>query len=339
MAQSVPLLLTRPPFAGARQAVGREGALYHLVRSAAVAARDGMQAREAPWRRKSGHHAVTSGLLRGLNQLERSYLYNRLPGRDQQPRAIGVLAGTATLSWANEQLESWPGTGLYVGPNVFVAPRAFRDQLLSPQLAGVVVPSDWVARVYEEQIPELRGKLMPWAAGVDTKVWSPGGMRNQGARRCLIYSKGADPSDVELCADDCRKLGWSVNLIQYGRYTPRSYLSKLRCSDVMVVLGGSESQGLALFEAWSVNVPTLVRRWVPKVQAGIPNPDALGELGRTCSAPYLSRKTGSFWETREELGELLAASGHWAYEPRNWVMERATSKLAADRYWNLLHSG
>jgi hypothetical protein len=57
---------------------------------------------------------------------------------------------------------------------------------------------------------------------------------------------------------DC---GLEFQIIQYGHHTHTEYLNLLSKSSSAIFLSPSESQGLALHEAWMANLPTLI--WSP----------------------------------------------------------------------------
>jgi hypothetical protein len=126
-----------------------------------------------------------------------------------------------------------------------------------------------------------------------------------------------------------RKLRWEPIRIIYGCYNSGQYKQALMQSTFAVFLSQSESQGIALAEAWAMDVPTLV--W---------NPRELTYNGRrysTVSAcPYLSDATGAEWVALDELAQLVKSfPRHEAgFEPRSWVLNNMTDTVAAA---NLLH--
>ena len=92
----------------------------------------------------------------------------------------------------------------------------------------------------------------------------------------------------------------------------------------MIVLGGTESQGIAFAEAWSMNVPTFIHcvgSW--KSPSGF-SYDAE-------AAPYLSSETGAYFSDIPELLALLMAinAAELKYSPRAWVLNHMTDRVCA----------
>jgi hypothetical protein len=86
-------------------------------------------------------------------------------------------------------------------------------------------------------------------------------------------------------------------LIEYGKYTPFEYVSTLKKLKVLFWFGGTESQGIALLEAWSANVPTLVRYRKSSFDLYHPSEIAFG--------PYNDENTGLFFEENESALEII----------------------------------
>ncbi len=311
-----------------------------VLRDVARSVRSSFRERALPWRFRAGHPDVTLGLLRGLDRAEFGYSYNPVALRsDQIIHRVGVLAGLTTLSWAVRGAEEGGLGVLSVGPNVFVLPSEVRDELLSSAVKQIIVPSPWVGQLYASALPAIGSKIRVWAAGVDPLRWWPlETLEAVESRRCLIYRKSATTQEVVEVGELCRRLRWDWGVIEYGRYSSKEYLDALRRADVLVFLGETESQGLAMFEAWSANVPTFVRRWRPHQTEVIVDPLRLGEWAGVCSSPYLSDDTGAFWSNLDELRDLLENSGTPNHQPRRWVLKNATLELAAKKYYELVMS-
>jgi hypothetical protein len=204
---------------------------------------------------------------------------------------------------------------LVVGPNIVV--RVFEEDALlaAPEIDALLVPSEWVKALCEADEPRLRGKITIWPAGVDAEHWAPSGAERS---KILVYEK-RQPEAAEHTSEAIRAAGLEPVMIHYGDYKPEEFKQALDQSIACVVVGQSESQGLALAEAWSMNVPTFVRRF-----------DYSPEFETACSAaPYLTEATGAFWSTDEELRQLLEA-GTDSYAPRDWVLANNTDRHAAE---------
>ena len=93
----------------------------------------------------------------------------------------------------------------------------------------------------------------------------------------------------------------------------------------------TESQGLALAEAWSMDVPTLV--WSPNQEhSEVPGLFPTG-------APYLTGATGKYWKDLSDLREILSVGFAGQFSPREWILNNMTNKLAAKNYLAIAQQG
>ena len=278
-----------------------------------------------------GHYAVTRSVLAGLDALGVRYNYNPAFEFLLAPK-VWVVAGVETLRYAIELKRKGGIRFLAAGPNISVLPSWDDNLLAAPEVDICIVPSAWARREYEEDCPSLRGRIREWACGVDPAQWPLPATKVSGGRNpsALIYLKSPDaPLDVVTSALD--SFGVNCESIRYGEYTPQEYHQALCKADFAVFLSRSESQGIALAEAWLLDVPTLV--WDPG------NTEYNGHVFRNASAaPYLSSQTGRTWKSPEELRAALEhfLAGKHTYAPRAWVLAYMTDAVTARKLTELL---
>jgi hypothetical protein len=112
-------------------------------------------------------------------------------------------------------------------------------------------------------------------------------------------------------------------LLQYGKYSVDEYKELLDRSAYSIFISRSESQGIALAEAWSMNVPTLVF-----------DPGEFFFGGRmiynVSACPYLTAATGLSWKTPAELKNIIGDKNSFtAFKPREYVLKRFTDEYSA----------
>ena len=110
-------------------------------------------------------------------------------------------------------------------------------------------------------------------------------------------------------------------MIRYGNYSKEGYLDHLRKADCMIMVGTTESQSLAQFEAWSVNVPTLV--------FSRDHREYKGKIYKASSSPFLNPQLGFFFRDAAELAAILANKTIFALNPREYILRNHTDKLSA----------
>jgi hypothetical protein len=273
---------------------------------------------------------VASSLTRGLQQLGTEFGLN--PRRLQGAETLGVLSGLDALAEGLELRRRGEVGRLIAGPNLVVLPSDAAELMSAPEIDWCVVPSQWVKELYERDLPDLAGRVAIWPAGVDAAYWSPGRERERGRPRALVFRKfapgqtNAPEAEVQEACAHLRANGFATTTLSYGRFDRRTYRRALRASDLAVYFGTSESQGIALVEAWSAGVPTLVRRC-----------ESLSYRNRSfpCSAaPYLTGSTGALFSDAAELGSLLESWGELSagFDPRGWVLGNMTDEISARSY-------
>lgn len=296
------------------------------------------------WRRRDitemaygGHSAVTRSLHRGLRNLGIDFTLNRNFSVKKSCRLVVVLAGSETLEWALWLAKKTRITSLLVGPNVTTLPSELGGAFTESSIRKILVPSQWVANLYQKDMPEIAKKLAVWSAGVDEEFWNGRQASHDSRRlvRCCVYVKNASASEISSVRQVCRSLGWKTSLIRYGAHSRRLFRKTLAKSSFLIYLGGSESQGLAFFESWSMGVPTFVRS---NYDQGVPPRfrETLGTIDEEVYCPYLTISTGAFWGNLDELRTTLVNYSSTNFDPRAWILENATETVSARNFLTLV---
>jgi hypothetical protein len=280
----------------------------------------------------SGPLTVESNLLRGLERIGQPYRLNP-PERAVTPH-VGILRDIAALRWAIEAKRRGRIERLIAGPNLVVLPDEFDGILAAPEIDCVVTPSAWVSRVYESVRPSLVGRIAEWVVGVDQGFWHPSALAYDGQQRgLLVYQKIRQLRNmaiVESVTEEMQRRGLSFQVLAYGKYTPSQYRSLLQKSRAMIFLSESESQGIALFEAWACDVPTLV--WNRKTWESGSRTFAASSAPYLCAACGLDFQTASSFSVR--LDDFLDRMP--MFNPRRVILESFTLESSARVYARLL---
>lgn len=221
--------------------------------------------------------------------------------------------------------------GLVVGPNVSILASELPGVFESPSIASILVPSDWVRHHWIADSPSLAEKIKVWPSGVDFRFWrpEPADKRNS---RVLLYVKTKSDPVVDQARSALRSSGYELREVEYGDYSPRRYLQALRECGSVVYIGGSESQGLALLEAWATNVPTFVYD-APRQEIVLKDRSIVLTRGEFSPAPYLTSDVGAIWTQPEELPELCSRARDYA--PRRSVEGRFSDAETTKAYLSL----
>jgi len=275
-----------------------------------------------------GHPAVTRSLIHGLQQLSVTFNYNP-QHQDLFSTNVAVLSNIDALKQAIKLKEKKRINRLIAGPNLMVLSNQFGGILGHNAIDRCIVPSDWVGLAYQEDNPDLLGKISVWYSGVDERFWKP---QQKIRNKVLIYWKTEDEEFCRAVENILLRYDFELVRLKYGTYDRYQYRETLNNSIFAVFISRSESQGIALAEAWAMDVPTLV--WDPK-EFSYQGRD----FAHVTSSPYLTENTGHKWTNFEEFDELLSKFliNQKRYHPRKWIIDNMTDKICAERFLALFN--
>lgn len=277
-----------------------------------------------------GPDAVSANLKRGLRNLDNTIRVS--PPDFLVTPWVGVLNDPSySLPWAIQAKNNGKIKKLVAGPNLVLIPDDYDAIITNPAIDIVVTPSKWVSDLYRKLAPELDNRLVEWAVGVDERFWCPG----KTSVHCdfLIFNKISDDESAHHQADITNVLvskNLTYHVLAYGEFNQLDYRSALQNARAVIYLGATESQGISLFEAWSCNVPTLVRDCqVWKYQ---------GQQYQASAAPYLTDECGMFFR-KDDFPDALGSFLHVlpTYEPRNFITRNFTLERSAQNYLDIFH--
>jgi hypothetical protein len=277
-----------------------------------------------------GHPAVTRSLLDGLKKINADFNYNP-PVIKDVGETIVVLSGIAALRQAIKLKKQGRIKKLLAGPNLMVFSTEFNNILSSKEIDVCLVPSDWVRIAYEEDSPALAGRIKSWPAGVDENFWQPDNALPK--NKVLVYQKNAPEELTEKVLEKLKVLNFETTEIIYNKYKVENFKKTLAESSLAIFLSRSESQGIALQEAWAMDVPTFC--WQPG-ELTINN----RKYSTFSSCPYLTDATGKQWKTIEDLEKLLIdfKTKKISFAPRNWIENNLTDQLSAQKLLDIINT-
>ena len=221
----------------------------------------------------------------------------------------------------------YPGVRFFFGPHLSVFP----DERTIRMILGstYIQPSEWVVNLWK-MAPFCRDmKIMAVPFGVDTDSFTPteeGVIKNN----VFIYLKRRRPDELAFVENVLRSYGFSYRVFTYGSYNESDYLAYLRTCQFGVWLDAHESQGFALEEALSVNVPLFV--WNVRLlsqEYGGQYPDLFAT-----TIPYWDSTCGEVVYTHDEFGarfrDFLPKLA--TYRPREFVIKELSIDICQKRF-------
>jgi hypothetical protein len=270
-----------------------------------------------------GHYAVTRSLINGFEKLKIDWNFN--PSKiEDVGQIVCVLSNVDALYQAISLKKNGVIKKILVGPNIMNRTNDYNGVLGSPEIDVYLVPSEWVKKPCLEDNPALNGRIEVWYAGVDANRYLP--LNNEAeSSDVLIYWKSGTSSFIYEIQKTLKAHGYKPTTIVYGQYTMEQYIDILKKVSFAVFVSESESQGIALAEAWAANVPTLC--WNPKKPITWLNKIYFP----VSSCPYMNNELGLEWETIKDLKlNILAIKNRLVhFSPRQWVLNHLTDEKSA----------
>lgn len=255
-------------------------------------------------------------------------------------RFILVPGWTRSQFELEELIKHSSGSKILIGPNISLTHNEINSiTTRSKNEIYFIVPSNEIKRFFESKFSEnelLLRRTIVVPSPVDSQYWSPGG--NQKNKILLYLKHRVGIQDIVIMNYLRERFGERVELIEYGKYSPIKLRTAGRHSKFCVYLASTESQGIALLEMWSMDIPTFVR---------VPNNFEI-EKGREVSrygatpetyAPYLKPNAGSFFSDVDELQNLIddLEKKEIEYSPRKWAFENFNMTAYVENLLSLSH--
>jgi len=293
-----------------------------------------LQGKTPPPRKKyGGHYAVTRSLLEGLKKTGIDFNYNPSRKKDIAGNVI-VLAGVERLQKLIELKQQGKIKILFAGPNICESPLEEDDLLTNLAIDKCIVPSGWIKTFFIQEQQTLKDRVEIWHAGVDTEYWKRS--IQDKPSKVILYWKTEGEEFYHAIKDVIRQYGYEPVTINYGNYSLPEYKEALNKSLFAVFVSRSESQGIAMAEAWSMDVP--VYAWDPG-KLDYKNRD----YREVTSCPYLTNEVGLKWTDIHQLKDILEGTrkGIFSFQPRQYAIrlfaDEQTSTALVNKFRH--HSG
>lgn len=279
-----------------------------------------------------GHAGAKHSLIEGLRRIGVNFNVNPQSIKDIGD-VVHIMAGDRmTLNQVIALKRRNYIKKIIVGPNCGEFCSAGSPYVYDSNIDAIITLADWVVEGFMLAYPNFdRTKIKQWFSGVDADFWLPDLQLKE--RSVLVYEKW-QPQLADIVEATLRDHGWIPFRVSYGSYTLDQYKESLQQAQFAVFLSSSESQGIALAEAWAMDVPTIVWNCKRKHEyLGIKYPV-------TSACPFLTSATGLEWENMEEFTNYVAQVENLLplFTPRDWVLEHMTDEVSAHALLTIISS-
>jgi hypothetical protein len=197
-----------------------------------------------------------------------------------------------------------------------------------------VQPSQWVVDIWKNNplATNLNMSVMPF--GVDTEKFKP--VSNKEDRfNVMIYLKRRKPE--ELWRVECHLIQNNIpykifNYLQ--RYEEEDYINYLKTCNCAIWLSAHESQGFALEETLSMDVPVCVWNVSSMNQEYGSGYDDIS----ASSIPYWDDRCGEYFYNPDDFVPTFKkfVSKLYTYKPRDFVMEKLSMDVCEQRFLDVV---
>lgn len=155
--------------------------------------------------------------------------------------------------------------------------------------------------------------------------------------KVFVYFKDRNPEELHIIKKCLDSKQISCDFFSYtNRYSEEEYIRCLQKSKYGIWIGRHESQGFALQEALSCNVPLLVWNITSMNQ----------EYGQHYSdipattIPYWDERCGEYFYNADQLDETFQTfiSQLESYRPREFVLENLSMEVCEKRFIDEIHN-
>ena len=273
---------------------------------------------------KSFHIKNKNGLIAVLNYLKWEYNFGN----------INDINNYDIIYSPNYPLDpsNYPKKKFIFGPHFSVFPN-YKINLINNKYSNSIYiqPSKWAADVWinmgVKDIP-----IVSYPFPVD--IYKFNKLNNVTRDKVFIYFKRRNPKELQLLEFFLKTKNITYKIFDYiKKYKEEDYLNYLQYSKYGIILDAHESQGFAIEEALSCNVPLLV--WNTKTM----NQEYGSRYNQIpCTTiPYWDERCGEYFYDIKELEEKYNTfiSKLEKYQPRQFIIDYLSLEKCSERFCNL----
>ena len=228
----------------------------------------------------------------------------------------------------------YPGVRFIFGPHFSVYPNETQMSLIRGSV--YIQPSLWTVDCWK-RYDCCRGidiNVLPF--GVDTDLFRPSEGAEGGVLKenVVVYFKRRKPGELQYIENVLRFYRIPYKVFVYGSYSEAEYMEYLKGAKFGIWLDAHESQGFALEEALSMNVPLLV--WNVRVMSqeyGSSYPDV-----PATTIPYWDESCGEvvydWWDFTDVYSRFLSKLD--SYRPRDFVIKELSIEVCEKRFLDFI---
>jgi glycosyltransferase involved in cell wall biosynthesis len=273
------------------------------------------------------HKKNIEGLNKMLSKLNMEYKYGE----------ISEIEDYKIIFHSSQAIDTskYPKKRFIFGPHFSTFPNEKLNGIINKHNNSVYIqPSIWTKELWEPILKQIHLPIKVFSFPVNMEKFKPD-KKIEERNRIFIYFKRRNPDELMKLINFCKKNNILPIVFDYvKKYEEEDYLDCLKNAKFGIILDAHESQGFAIEEALSCNVPLLV--WNVKTM----NQEYGSKYGaiNCTSVPYWDGRCGEIFYNIDELEDtfkIFIEKLH-TYEPRKYIEENLSVEKCAERLKELL---
>lgn len=261
-----------------------------------------------------GPEKVARNLLKGLDILNIEYLINQ--------------DGDYNIILQNSERIKGDLSNCFLGPNICTLPIDNQFLMSYDNYIKTIVPCEWVKSKYSRWIPEE--KIEIWPVGIDTDLW----IDTKNFKKeydFLIYFKRRNPQDLIKIQQFLIEKNKTFLTLHYGNYSESEFFDIISKCKYAFIIDGCESQGLAIQEIMSCNLPIIVWDKIEWLDRG----DEF-KFSAT-SVPYFENDCGLKFDKISDLESTYNLFLSCEYNSRQYIVDNLSIKSSTKKILKIIN--
>ena len=271
------------------------------------------------------HHKNMIGIKLLLNSINIKYKYGNI--KDIKDYEI-IYSPNNPIN-----INLYPNKKFIFGPHFSVFPNNKLLHINNINNNSIYIqPSDWARDTWINMNAEKILPVKTFSFSVEVDKFQP--IENSKNNEIFIMFKQRDPKELEYIITFLNNI--IVKFNYQTKYNENEYISCLQNAKYGIWIGRHESQGFALEEALSCNIPLLV--WDVNYMSqeyGYNYPDIPATV-----IPYWDKRCGEYFKEKENFEETYYKFINKldTYKPREYILENLSPEKCGERFIKLINS-
>ena len=287
-----------------------------------------------PYSEISGPNKVVENLIKGLDIIKYPYVINK---KADYCENIFIPNGRKNLLKASINIRS--KNKIIAGPNFFVLPCdvPFYLKPIIKRLNSYIHPAEWVKTLWEKLNFNLT-KIKVWPTGIDTYQFRERQIPSK--MHILVYFKQREIKFLKNILHILNKKKLEYTLIEYGKYREDNFISEMKKTSFIIWYGRHESQGIALEECLSSDIPILVLEskslWNQRPDFGYETYKSELKDFEVTTVPYFDKNCGIILENYDLIEQSIdyMSDNYRIFSPREYILKNLSLEKQA---WDLIN--